>query len=196
MVNSQQATVFLLLLLLLHTPHVPTMSIFGGSSPPAARPRSRSRSRSSLFADDDFTTATPGSVSLFADSGPDPWAAGIPVLRRGADNDIVKNLLTVDNASLPEEYVDYFDSLLAQYGNPDDMISAEGVGRILEEGGVDQNARERIWGVIMKGAKENINRDEVNVLLAMVGLAQEGDEISIDGVDDRRRSELNPASLG
>lgn len=166
-----------------------SMSSFG-SSPPTARPRSHS----SLFADDDFITATPGSVSLFADSGPDPWAAGIPVPRRGADNDIVKNLLTADNANLPEEYVEYFDSLLAQYGTPDDLISAEGVGKILEEGGVDQNARERIWAVIMKGAKESINRDEVNVLLAMVGLAQEGDEISIDGVDDRRRSELNSIS--
>lgn len=134
-------------------------------------------------------------MSLFADSGPDPWAAGIPVPRRGADNDIVKNLLTADNSNLPEEYVDYFDSLLAQYGTPDDMISAEGVGKILEEGGVDQNARERIWAVIMKGAKESIHRDEVNVLLAMVGLAQEGDEISIDGVDDRRRSKFNLVSL-
>lgn len=160
------------------------MSIFGDSPPPAAR------SRSSLFADDDFTTATPGSGSLFDDSGPDPWSTGLPVPRRGLDNDIVKTLLTADNANLPEDYVDYFDSLLAQYGTPNGSVSAEGVGKVLDEGGVDQSARERIWAVVMKGAKESINRDEVNVLLAMVGLAQEGDEISIDGVDDRRRSEL------
>lgn len=115
--------------------------------------------------------------------------------RRGADGDIVKNLLTPSNANLPEEYVDYFDSLLAQYGTLDDMISAEGVRKILEEGEISESAIGRIWGVIMKGAKESINRDEVNVLLAMVGLAQEGDEISIDGVDDRRRSELNSISL-
>lgn len=160
------------------------MSLFG-DSPPAAR------SRSSLFADDDFTTATPGSGSLFDDSGPDPWSSGLPVPRRGAESDIAKTLLTADNAKLPEDYVDYFESLLAQYGTVNGEISAEGVGRVLQEGGVDQNARERIWGVIMRGAKESISRDEVNVLLAMVGLAQEGDEISIDGVDDRRRSEFH-----
>ncbi|KAH0602853.1 uncharacterized protein H6S33_008503 [Morchella sextelata] len=156
------------------------MSIFGDSPPPAAR------SRSSLF-DDDFTTATPGSGSLFDDSGPDPWATGLPVPRRGADSDITKTLLTPENASIPEEYVDYYDALLAQYAAPNG-ISVEGVGKILLEAGVDSTARERIWGVIMRGGKESVGRDEVNVLLAMIGLAQEGDEISIDGVDYRRRN--------
>lgn len=114
--------------------------------------------------------------------------------RRGADSDITKTLLTPENASIPEEYVDYYDALLAQYAAPNG-ISVEGVGKILLEAGVDSTARERIWGVIMRGGKESVGRDEVNVLLAMIGLAQEGDEISIDGVDYRRRSEFaNPSS--
>jgi sorting nexin-8 len=69
-------------------------------------------------------------------------------------------------------------------------VSADGIRRLLDESGVGEESRGKVWSIVMKGGKESVSREEFNVLLALVGLAQEGDEVTIDGVDDRRRGEL------
>lgn len=143
------------------------MSLFGDSPP--------GRSRSSLFAD-------PG----FDDSAPSTWPS-----RRPASVEVVRTLLTSENADLPNIYTFFYDSFATQFRSGDGMgVSADGVRRLLDESEVDDENMERIWSIVMKGGKESIGRDEFNVLLAFVGLAQEGDEVTIDGVDDRRKGEL------
>jgi hypothetical protein len=56
----------------------------------------------------------------------------------------------------------------------------------------DQQAR--IMAIVVPAAGPDIalGRSEFNVLLALIGLAQEGEVVSLDGVDERRKSELLP----
>ncbi|KAL7272015.1 Sorting nexin mvp1 [Rhizina undulata] len=157
------------------------MSLFG-ESPPG------SRDRNSLFAEF-MSPADAASNSLF-DDGADAWSTGaFPSPRQpGSRNpeDIIKALITTENANVPEEYVHIYDILLNRYGL-DGGVSAEGVRAVLEEAMVESTIRKRILEVVVRG-RDKVWREEVNVLLAMVGLAQEGDDVSIDGVDDRRKN--------
>ncbi|CUS14407.1 unnamed protein product [Tuber aestivum] len=158
------------------------MSLFGDSPP--------GRSRSSLFADEEFESA-PG--SLF-DSGADAWhSAGLPAARRGAPPaDISKTLLTKENANIPERYDFLYESFLDQFRNLDGGgVSLAGVKQVLKEADADgYGIEDKILGILMKGGKRGIGREEFYVLLALVGLEQQGEEVTIDGVDDLRRSEL------
>jgi len=162
------------------SPPLVTMSLFG-DSPPA-------RSRSSLFADEEFESA-PG--SLFEDSGAGAWnSAGLPTTRRGAPTDISKTLLTKENANIPERYNFLYESFLEQFGSPDgNGITLDGVKQVLKEADADgYGVEDKILSILMKGGKQSIGREEFYVLLALVGLEQQGEEVTIDGVDDSRRS--------
>ncbi|KAF1989891.1 hypothetical protein K402DRAFT_325641 [Aulographum hederae CBS 113979] len=177
------------------------MSLFG-SSPPST-PSRTSKAKSSLFDDDppasrstnsffddDDGASTPAagktSSSLFADTGgadeSDPWA--FPTPRKGGKGGLVKSLLA--GVEVPEVYVDVYDALVAEEGSIG--VGKEAVGKVFEESGVGREVRERIEGVV--GVKEggNLGRAEFNVLMALVGLAQEEEEPTLDGVDERRRN--------
>ena len=60
---------------------------------------------------------------------------------------------------------------------------------VLAQSGVDDAAVVQIRKTVMPDENRELGRAEVNVLLAMIGLAQEGEEVTLDGVDERRRSE-------
>jgi sorting nexin-8 len=59
---------------------------------------------------------------------------------------------------------------------------------------VDDETARSIRKTVMPDENKELGRSEVNVLLAMIGLAQEGDEVTLDGVDERKRSE-SPTEL-
>lgn len=173
------------------------MSLFGTSPDAGSRPQAKS----SLFDDEDVTTASraraqdSGGSGLFADEdasgGNDadadaPWGFISPRKAAGRGN-IVKTLLPA--STVPEFYIDTFDMLLERGGNVGAGVSMEAVRRVLAASGQGQAQCESILKIVEPtGKADGLGRGEFNVLMALIGLAQEGEEVSLDGVDERRRS--------
>ena len=165
------------------------MSLFG-SSPPESGPKTpdnRADNRSSLFDDEAPTTRSSG--GLFNDGAPDqesPWS--MPTAKRQSRGDVVKSLL--DSTDVPELYVDSFDILSAsEHASGGGQIKTSGVKAVLDGSRIGKSQQDAISKIVARDG-ENIGRNEFNVLLALIGLAQEGEELSLDTVDERRKSEL------
>lgn len=175
------------------------MSLFGSSPDAAPRPQAKS----SLFADDAETPATPrsskrdgGGGGLFADDGDaaaaasgnendSPWGLISPRKSTGRA-DVVKNLLSA--GSVPEYYIDTYDMLLSGGESVNGGVSMAGVRRVLDASELGSESQESILRIVEPtGKAASLGRGEFNVLLALVGLAQEGEDVSLDGVDERRR---------
>lgn len=163
------------------------MSLFG-SSPEESAPvfDATSKSRNSLFDDE---ASEPGSKSsLFADDdGPtsSPW--GMPTPKKAARSELIRNLL--DSASVPDSYVDTFDAILKIDGGGG-KITPAGITKVLSAGKLGADEQSRITNLITSGGQlTDLGRNEFNVLLALIGLAQENEDITLDGVDERRRSQ-------
>lgn len=157
----------------------------------------QSRSKSALFDNEPTPAAQKTSSSLFADdfndSADSPWA--FPTPKKTARGTLVKTLLPATD--VPESYIDSFDSLLAsdRVGN---SISISGIKRVLAESKISPDVQEKILHTINPSGHEparGVGRGEFNVLLALIGLAQEGEDVTLDGVDERRRN-LPVPSLG
>lgn len=154
------------------------MSLFGDEEPPAA-----AKSRLSLFDED---SPAPGSKSsLFADDEPNssPW--GIPVPKKASKGDLLKTLLS--SSDVPDSYIETFDSLTNGGSSNGGKISSEDVGRVLSAGGVNADQANKILSIVAPDGGAELNRNEFNVFLALIGLAQEFEDITLDGVDERRR---------
>lgn len=154
------------------------MSLFGDEPDSPARPKS------SLF-DDDAAAKTNTSSSMFGDDSTAPVDASSPwgftPKKSTGRRSLVKSLLA--NADVPELYVDSFDRL--QAGG---SISAAHTKQLLSDCGISGSAQNQIWDVVSsRGESATLGRDEFNVTLALIGLAQEGEELSLDAVDERRR---------
>lgn len=154
------------------------MSLFG-TSPPAA-----TKAKSSLF-DDEPGTKSAGS-GLFADSdgednaGGSPWDFPNPKKNKARRN-VIKTLLPASD--VPDAYVDAFDALSEGSGGVDPAQ----IRGLLASGSVGAAEQAKIIEMIGSSG-EPLGRSEFNVLLALIGLAQEGEELSLDAVDERRRS--------
>lgn len=156
---------------------------------------------------DNMMRSTTSQPSLFDDAGSDIWALPAPRARSAGPGfagggaligggggerrtELVRSLLTSENAEIPEVYIDAYDKVLGIVGGSRG-VGIEGVKLVLDEAEeLDKGVKRRIEEAIITGHGEDVivGRGEFNVLLAMIGLAQEGDDISIDSVDDRRRS--------
>ncbi|KAK5010119.1 Sorting nexin mvp1, partial [Cryomyces antarcticus] len=159
------------------------MSLFGTS--PDDLP---SRPKSSLF-DDEPTPA--GTSSLFADetstSADSPWA--FPTPKKAARGNLIKTLLPAGD--VPDSYIDVYDSLLSSGDKVGGGVSLAGVKRLLSASKLDADNQAKILNIVVPGGQETnlgLGRGEFNVLLALIGLAQEGEDVALDGVDERRRS--------
>jgi sorting nexin-8 len=107
---------------------------------------------------------------------------------------MVKNLLPATN--VPDFYIDAFDTVLNAGDKSSVGISLTEVKNILKSANISSDDQSRILNLVVPGGQENINglgRSEFNVLLALIGLAQEGDDVTLDGVDERRKS--NPPTF-
>lgn len=155
------------------------MSLFGESPP---RPK---QTKSSLFDDEPGARSASGS-GLFADdddnAGGSPWDFPNPKKNSGRKN-VVKTLLPADD--VPEAYIDAFDSLSAGSAG----VDPEQIRQCLVDGSVGAAEQAKIIEMI-GGSGEALGRPEFNVLLALIGLAQEREELSLDAVDERRKSML------
>ncbi|KAI9051465.1 hypothetical protein LZ554_004511 [Drepanopeziza brunnea f. sp. 'monogermtubi'] len=168
------------------------MSLFG-TSPDEDSPARASKSRSSLF--DDEPSPAPGSKSsLFADDdnapGASPW--GLLTQQKAARGELVKNLLPA--AVVPDSYIDTFDNLMRGGDGLEGKLTPAGITRVLSTSKIGEDEQSRIVSVITSGGQlSDISRNEFNVLLALVGLAQEREDITLDSVDERRGNLPEPS---
>ena len=160
------------------------MSLFGddeGSS--GAKPAA------SLFDDEPRPASKPGN-SLFADdldSSDSPWA--LPTPKKAARASLVKSLLPA--AAVPDAYIDAFDALLSAGHRQGSGLSADGVKKLLADSGISAASQESILALVLPAGQENagLDRNEFHVVFALIGLAQEGEDLTLDSVDERRKSE-------
>lgn len=74
-------------------------------------------------------------------------------------------------------------------------IGLTSVREVLAGSGLSASEQARILNLVVSGELDSgssnigVGRGEFSVLLALVGLAQEGEELTFDAVDDRRKSE-------
>ncbi|KAI4173877.1 MAG: hypothetical protein LQ343_002645 [Gyalolechia ehrenbergii] len=165
------------------------MSLFG-SSPPA-EPAREGKSQS-LF-DDERSNGVANS-SIFDDgdgSGPSPW--DMPTPKKPAKGGVVKTLLPATN--VPESYIDAFDTILESgFESGSSSITLVGAKKVFEGSGVDADDQARILNIVTGGQEPSggLGRNEFNVLVALIGLAQEHEEVTLDGVDERRQNLPEP----
>lgn len=172
------------------------MSLFGEDTPaPSAR-----NPPGSLFDDEPAATPqkkAPGATSggLFADDSTaddnnSPWGSTFTP-KKQARADLVKTLLPGN--SVPESYIDTFDALVEEGFVQGSGVNRRGVEKVLDGCQLSASDRAKILEITGAGSweKASFSRGEVNVLIALIGLAQEGEEVSLDGVDERRQCELS-----
>ncbi|KAL1296544.1 hypothetical protein AAFC00_000049 [Neodothiora populina] len=153
------------------------MSLFG-TSPPSVQ----QASKSSLF-DDEPGAKSSGSGGLFDDdddtaAGGSPWDFPNPK-KNSARRNVIKTLLPATD--VPEAYIDAFDVLSAETGG----VEPEQIRSLLVDGRLGAAEQAKIIDMI-GGSAEVLGRPELNVLLALIGLAQEGEDLSLDAVDERK----------
>lgn len=153
------------------------MSLFGESPP------RQSQTKSSLF--DDRPASKPG-AGLFADSdgaNGSPW--DMPTPKKNARRNYVKELLA--GSEVPDLYVETYDALLQQEGSSGGSIGVPTATEFVKSSGIGQSDAAKVLEIVAGGGATSLGRSEFNVLLALIGLAQEGEELSLDAVDERRK---------
>lgn len=167
------------------------MSLFGTSPEEPSAVSSTSKSKSSLFADE---PAGGGSSSLFADdTGEDsssPWNPQTNTAKRTARRDLVRTLLPATD--VPESYVDAYDLILNSGDRVGSGVGLTSIREILSSSDLTASDQGKIFNLVISADHESsggLGRPEFNVLLALIGLAQEGEDLSFDAVDDHRKSQ-------
>ena len=131
------------------------------------------------------------STALFADddAGSDsPWDLPTP-RKQQTRADLIRNLLP--SAEVPDSYIEAFDAVVAEHGSAG-RVTAGGVARTLAAAKLGADAQARVMAIVAPGGTGEevvLDRNQFNVLLALVGLAQEGEAVSLDSVDERRQRE-------
>ncbi|KAK1147151.1 Sorting nexin mvp1 [Aspergillus melleus] len=166
------------------------MSLFGTSPEDSPGVQSAQKSKSSLFADEPFGggNSALGSSSLFADDdgSSSPWNNNTS--KRTARHEIVKTLLP--ESDVPDSYIDAYDLVLSGGDRVGARVGLTSVREILSGSGLSATDQAKILNLVVSGDGDDANglgRSEFNVLLALVGLAQEGEDLTFDAVDDRRK---------
>ena len=167
------------------------MSLFGDEG--------QSGSKSSIFEETSTTpnrSSKPGGPGggLFAsDAGGEDSSWGMPTPKRQARANLVKTLLSPDE--VPEIYIDAFDALLSAGSRiGPGSVSGAGARQLLDGSGLTRHDAEAISNIVSPSGlrdTDGLGRGEFNVLLALIGLAQRREDISLDSVDEHRKSITN-----
>ena len=115
----------------------------------------------------------------------------MPTPKKNARQNLVKTLLPASD--VPESYVDAYDAILNANEKTGAGIALSSVQKVVQTSNLSEQEQVKILHFVVPGGQETANgvgRSEFNVLLALIGLSQEGEEITLDGVDERRQSEL------
>jgi sorting nexin-8 len=157
------------------------MSLFGDDDLPA-------RSKQSGLFDDDPKPAGRAGNSLFADDAGDdsPW--GFPTPKKAARGSLIKSLLPAED--VPESYIDAYDALLEHGERVGSGLSLDSVKKLLADSELPDETQSKILEIVSQPGQESagVGRSEFNVLFALIGLAQEGDDTTLDSVDERKKS--------
>ncbi|KAL6787121.1 hypothetical protein J3E68DRAFT_440691 [Trichoderma sp. SZMC 28012] len=174
------------------------MSLFGDESTdngPAlgSSPRRGGARSSGLF--DDEPASGRNSSSLFDDGSgaSSPWDMPTP-RKQQSRAELIRNLLPASD--VPDSYIETFDAVVREDGQ-DGQVTASGIAKLFAVARLEADAQARIMSLVAPGGSDVLlSRNEFNVVLALIGLAQEGDIISLDGVDERRRDIPRPKLPG
>lgn len=169
------------------------MSLFGSSDDEASAAINASLKSRSLF-DDEPPPALGSKSSLFADDdddvvGTSPW--GIPTPRKPGRAEVLRSLLRASD--VPGSYIDIFDTVHQGGDGVGEKISSSGVKKVLDAGNLSEEDYTSIASIAFPDEQDelgDLGRNEFNVLLALIGLAQEHEDVTLDGVDERRRSQF------
>lgn len=172
------------------------MSLFGSSPGESSVISQARRPESKSLFDDQETPGTAPNSSLFDDNtgGPSPW--GFPTPKKAGKSELVKTLLPA--SSVPESYIDVYDTLLESgYKTASANVNMSGVQKIYEGAGIESVEQARILRLITGGqnVEKGLSRNEFNVLLALIALSQQDEEATLDGVDERRKSNIQAVHL-
>lgn len=176
------------------------MSLFGTSPTDdepvvAASTTTPKRPRAGGLFDDEPSQRTNSSNSLFADDddaehdSSSPW--GMPTPRKQQSRaDLIRGLLA--GAHVPDSYIETFDIFAREDGIAGGRLGAGAVAKVFAAARLGADTQARVMALMAPDGANDLalGRDEFNVLLALVGLAQEGEVVSLDGVDERRRGEF------
>lgn len=165
------------------------MSLFGTSPENSSLPNPAQGPKSSLFANEPPAGANPASPSLFADES--PRASTSWNNKRAARYELVKTLLP--GTDVPETYIEAYDHVVNARDGVTSGVGLTSVREILSGSRLSATDQDKIFNLVASNDGEDANglgRSEFNVLLALVGLAQEGEDLTLDAVDDRRQSEF------
>lgn len=140
---------------------------------------------SALFQDDDHGGAN------------SPWDLPTP-RKQKSRADLLKSLLPASD--VPESYIEIFDAVVRESGSAG-KVTAGGVARTLAAAHISADDQARVMAIIApsggtEGGEFALGRNEFNALLALIGLAQDGEVPNLDGVDERRRNLPQPKLPG
>ncbi|KAJ1337426.1 sorting nexin-8 [Microdochium nivale] len=172
------------------------MSLFGTSRDQSSSPDNSAiaQSRNTLFGEEDpMTRSTPSTLfnddDLGGSGSRSPWDMPTPRKQRSRA-DLLKSLLA--STEVPDTYIETFDHTVADDGD-NGRVTLAGVTRTLAAAKLNADDQTRIASIMgSDGDQVALGRNEFNVLLALIGLAQEGESVSLDGVDERRRNLPKP----
>ncbi|KAI0999791.1 Sorting nexin [Podosphaera aphanis] len=161
------------------------MSLFG-KSPEESNSAVGSKPRNSLF-DDDRISPGPSSISKSSSVSEDnaastssPWGITSLLKETGQTEDIEALL---PETAIPEKYNQIFNSIPDRGRSYNGNINKAGVYMIFSHAKLDKEDEESIQDLIFQGASPSeLSRDKFNVLLALIGLAQNYSEISLEEV--------------
>lgn len=161
------------------------MSLFGTSPDESGAASTPAKSRQTLF--DDPSPANGSQSSLFADDdstpGGSPW--GMPTPKKASKGEVISTLLPAGDA--PDSYVDVFETVQSTEFGQSGTVDVAGMTRVMNAAKLGADQQTRVMSTIAPAGR-TLRRNEFNVFLALVGLAQEGDDVTLDGVDERRKS--------
>lgn len=167
------------------------MSLFGTppDESPIAGKSSPFKSKSSLFVDEPSPF---GAKSLFADDVDthgdvsSPW--NMSTSKKAARHEVLKSLLPPTD--VPESYVNVYDLALGSNDNRGNAGVGTGIARrMLTSTHLSPEEQSKVMNIVAPGGEiTTFGRAQFNVFLALVGLAQEGEDITLDAVDERRKS--------
>ncbi|RAL14799.1 sorting nexin Mvp1 [Aspergillus homomorphus CBS 101889] len=172
------------------------MSLFGTSPEDSAPGNSAQRSKSSLFADEPSFGGNTGHAgsSLFADDdGLNAGSLWGNSVNKRTKHQIVRTLLPQDE--VPDSYIDAYDLVLSVGDRVGGGVGLTSVREILSSSGLSATDQAKILNLVVSGDMDSstgLGRGEFSVLLALVGLAQEGEDLTFDAVDDRRKKLPQP----
>ena len=159
------------------------MSLFGDPDGSSPLPKSS-------FDDDSSSARKSGSNIFNNDAGnanSSPWS--LPTPKKASRGELLKTLLP--SADVPEAYIEIFDMLLSSGYSARNGTNVAGVRQVMADAKLGASDQKRVEDVMFLGGREGaggLERGEFNVALALVGLAQEGEDLTLDVVDERRKS--------